>query len=269
MNNNISDILTEVKVHLQYLNQKFGETVITNSLLAKLNNFEIRNLSDGYHSFNELYEFRKMYNAALFNQWAVLGKYLVHKSWKHHDGELCFGGGWFIVVAMLPTGQIRNHYKAEDWDLFQIPEAEKALYDVGGTMPADVLQRLKGLSYSSPAKVEARDKLNEYAEMQGWNKNKLIGWSEASDFAEWYATLQKPFGVESTSITEIIEFFERLEDENRMAIEQFKESHPWGVLFFRGRADALKIVVNHLEFKFNKEQWTKKKLALFGHETVR
>ena len=25
-------------------------------------------ISDGYHTFNELYEFRKLYNAALFNQ---------------------------------------------------------------------------------------------------------------------------------------------------------------------------------------------------------
>lgn len=72
------------------------------------------NLSDGYHTFNELYEFRKVYNATLFNEWAKQGVYEVHKSWKHHNGELCFGGGWFIVVATLPTGQISNHYKAED-----------------------------------------------------------------------------------------------------------------------------------------------------------
>lgn len=26
--------------------------------------------SDGYHTFNELYEFRMIYNAALFNDWA-------------------------------------------------------------------------------------------------------------------------------------------------------------------------------------------------------
>lgn len=54
------------------------------------------NVSDGYHTFNELYEFRKVYNAVLFNEWARLGKYEVHKSRKHHDGTLCFGGGWFI-----------------------------------------------------------------------------------------------------------------------------------------------------------------------------
>ncbi len=34
----------------------------------------------------------------------------------------------------------------------------------------------------------AREKLEEFAKLCGWDKNKLIGWSEASDFAEWYAT---------------------------------------------------------------------------------
>ena len=67
--------------------------------------------SDGYHTFNELYEFRKLYNAALFNEWASQGKYDVHKSKFHADGGKCFGGGWFIVMAQLPTGQISNHYE--------------------------------------------------------------------------------------------------------------------------------------------------------------
>ena len=87
-------------------------------------NLEItEDTSDGYHTFKELYEFRKAYNVALFNQWGKyriskpedkmeMCMYDVHKSWKHHDGELCFGGGWFIVVAYLPEGQISNHYEA-------------------------------------------------------------------------------------------------------------------------------------------------------------
>lgn len=90
---------------------------------------ETNKISDGYHTFEELYEFRKVYNAALFNEWAKqnnqytdLPIHDVHKSWKHNDGELCFGGGWFIVVAILPTGQISNHYEAKDWDLFKVPE---------------------------------------------------------------------------------------------------------------------------------------------------
>jgi hypothetical protein len=121
-------------------------------------------ISDGYHTFDELYEFRKVYNAALFNEWTkqtkVIGfknpvihenpihqsKYDVHKSWKHHDGELCFGGGWFIVVAILPTGQVSNHYEAKDWDLFKVPETEKALFEFDGHTPKDVLERLKQLN---------------------------------------------------------------------------------------------------------------------------
>lgn len=113
------------------------------------------NTSDGYHTFKELYEFRKAYNVALFNEWGSQNerqignqwtplntKNHVHKSWKHHDGELCFGGGWFIVVAVLPTGQISNHYKAEDWDLFKIPEVEKALFPFDGHTGEDIIKRL-------------------------------------------------------------------------------------------------------------------------------
>lgn len=80
-------------------------------------------ISDGYHTFNELYYYRMLYNAAFFN---MLPKEWVHKSKKHHDGEDCFGGGWFIVMANLPTGQISNHYELKNWDLFQIPEKEVA-----------------------------------------------------------------------------------------------------------------------------------------------
>ena len=83
-------------------------------------------ISDGYHTFNDLYEFRKLYNALLFNEWAKNKTIEVYKSKRHFDGEECFDGGWFIVVAMLPTGQISNHYKLEDWDLFKIPEYEKS-----------------------------------------------------------------------------------------------------------------------------------------------
>ena len=75
----------------------------------------------------------------------VTNEYGVHKSWKHNDGELCFGGGWFIVSAMLPTGLISNHYKSEDWDLFKVPEVEKAIYEYDGHTPQDTLTRLSNL----------------------------------------------------------------------------------------------------------------------------
>jgi hypothetical protein len=60
------------------------------------------------------------------------------------DGELCFGGGWFIVVATLPTGQISNHYELEDWDLFKCEEREKGA-EWDGHTPTDVITRLLAL----------------------------------------------------------------------------------------------------------------------------
>ena len=70
----------------------------TQVLINQLDGDLKADISDGYHSFGELYEFRKVYNAALFNEWYKLGLYDVHKSHKHYDGSECFGGGWFIVL---------------------------------------------------------------------------------------------------------------------------------------------------------------------------
>lgn len=103
------------------------------------------NTSDGYHTFRELYTFRKMYNAVLFNEWATQGVHDVHKSKKHSDGELCFGGGWFVVYATTPYGQISNHYELADWDLFKCEEREVATKFDGHT-PQDVLSTLKALT---------------------------------------------------------------------------------------------------------------------------
>jgi hypothetical protein len=101
-------------------------------------------LSDGYHTFNELYEFRLAYNAALFNEFARQGKYDVHKSKNHDDGKPC-DDNYFIVLAMLPAGQISNHYKVDYWDLFKVPAVEKAKYAYDGHTPQDVLVRLKAM----------------------------------------------------------------------------------------------------------------------------
>ena len=85
---------------------------------------EYDHISDGYHTFQELYDYRMVYNAAMFN---LLPKsFNVHKSLRHNTGEECFGGGWFIVMADLPTGQVSNHYETKYWDLFHCEEREKA-----------------------------------------------------------------------------------------------------------------------------------------------
>lgn len=110
--------------------------------------YDISEISDGFHTFAELYDIRKAYNAALFNEWAAfdIPKYDVHKSWRHNDGELCFDGGWFIVSANLPEGQISNHYQAEDWQLFNIPFRERAMFKFDGHSSSDCIKRLLNLN---------------------------------------------------------------------------------------------------------------------------
>lgn len=134
---------------------KFIEDYASNP--KKMINVKTESITDGYHTFNELYEFRKMYNALLFNEWAlqtplngepikgVFNKYYVHKSWKHSDGEWCFGSEkeWFVVCAKLDSGLITNHYKAEDWDLFDIPETETSIFEYDGHTPQDTIERMR------------------------------------------------------------------------------------------------------------------------------
>ncbi|MBW2559180.1 MAG: hypothetical protein JRD69_10185 [Deltaproteobacteria bacterium] len=100
--------------------------------------------SDGYHTFNELYAIRLAYNVALFHEWYQQGIYSVHKSKKHGDGEPCFDGTYFVVMATLPSGQISNHYKLKYWNLFQIEEREQAdVWD--GHSAEDTIDRLHDL----------------------------------------------------------------------------------------------------------------------------
>ena len=128
-------------------------------------------VSDGYHTFNELYEYRMLYNAALFNEFAKQGLYDVHKSRKHSDGEYPFGdSNWFIVMAELPTGQISNHYEMKDWDKFQIPEKPLAnKWDEHS--PRDVANRLT--SFTNPKK-EYPNTYDECCKVLGVNPNNYL-----------------------------------------------------------------------------------------------
>ena len=106
--------------------------------------------SDGYHTFNELYDFRREYNAALVNS----GVWKAHKSYRHHSGELCFGGGWFIVMIETPFGQISNHYENKYWNEFHCEEKELADKWDGHT-EMDVIARLMKCNLNPSWKREA------------------------------------------------------------------------------------------------------------------
>lgn len=82
---------------------------------------DIGEFSDGYHTFNSLYEQRMFLFATIVNQ----NQSLAWKSHKHSDGNECFGGGWFIVGVDTPEGSYTYHYKNEYWDLFHCQELER------------------------------------------------------------------------------------------------------------------------------------------------
>lgn len=79
-------------------------------------------VSDGYHTFNQLYHQRAILFATIVNQ----NKDRAWKSYKHEDGKYCFDkdGEWFIVGIDTPLGSYTYHYSKEYWDYFDCEELE-------------------------------------------------------------------------------------------------------------------------------------------------
>lgn len=81
----------------------------------------IGDMSDGYHTFNELYHHR----AVLFSVICNLHPLCSWKAKKHHDGTMY--DGMFIVGINTPEGQATYHYDIDPyWDMFKVPEADFA-----------------------------------------------------------------------------------------------------------------------------------------------
>lgn len=93
-------------------------------------------ISDGYHTFQDLYAHRNTLFIALSNL-------LPNEAWKarkHADGTIY--EGWFIAGIMyLPGEQISYHLPLEKWELLHCRELHAAPPFDGHT-PSDVLERL-------------------------------------------------------------------------------------------------------------------------------
>ena len=90
---------------------------------------EIDDLSDGFHTFRQLYYQRMILFAAIVRQ----NKDKTWKSLRHEDGELCFGGGWFIVGIDTPEGSYTYHYENNYYSLFDCEELERGKHWDGHT----------------------------------------------------------------------------------------------------------------------------------------
>lgn len=89
-------------------------------LIADMPAVDVEKMSDGYHTFADLYEQRLILSAAL----AKNNPY-AWKSKRHEDGSVPFGGGWFIMGFDTGEGCYTYHYELKDWDLFQCKELDK------------------------------------------------------------------------------------------------------------------------------------------------
>ena len=90
---------------------------------------DIGEVSDGFHTFNSLYEQRMILFAALVKAY----KDKSWKSYRHENGELCFGGGWFIVGIDTPEGSYTYHYEDNYYSLFDCEELERGKHWDGHT----------------------------------------------------------------------------------------------------------------------------------------
>jgi len=81
----------------------------------------IGDLSDGYHTFNELYHHR----AVLFSVICNANKGMSWKSKLHDDGTMY--DKMFIVGINTPNGSATYHYNVDPyWDMYKVKELERA-----------------------------------------------------------------------------------------------------------------------------------------------
>ena len=88
---------------------------------ANSNGLSTKDISDGYHTFGELYEHRRI----LFSIICHNNRELAWKSWKHSDGTMFDDS--FIVGIETPEGQYTYHYNSEFWNKFDVKELKMLL----------------------------------------------------------------------------------------------------------------------------------------------
>lgn len=89
------------------------------------------NITDGSHTFDELYYHRMV----LFSIICNINSNMAWKSKLHSDGTMF--DNYFIVGITTKEGDYSYHYKLEDWDRFKVKELDKAP-EWDGHKPSDI-----------------------------------------------------------------------------------------------------------------------------------
>ena len=133
--------------------------------IIQLSEIPTNMISDGYHTFGELYEHRitnfialcRMIDATYPNVMLVsqiepdtikrvdIGN-PIWRSLKHSDGELAFGGTWFVLGINKEAGkQITYHLPIDKWDDCSFANDLEIAPEWDSHMSSDVLERLAKL----------------------------------------------------------------------------------------------------------------------------
>ena len=108
-------------------------------IAKKLVNNKINSISDGYHTFDELYQHRSL----LFIAWvkSLDNNYTVWKSIRHHDGT--WYDGYFLLCVENNGKQISYHLESNYWDLCDfVDTCDVSPIPFDGHTSQDVLNRL-------------------------------------------------------------------------------------------------------------------------------
>lgn len=113
-------------------------TAALNHIIHKLSGEERNEISDGYHTFGELYEHRIWLWIALCRG----NKEIAWKSLYHSDGSRI--EGWFVLgLGKRPGLQMTYHLPLKYWDECPFVEALSRAPDYDGHTSKDVLELLK------------------------------------------------------------------------------------------------------------------------------
>lgn len=118
-----------------------------------------QDLSDGYHTFGELYQHRVALFIALCRELQANPAYqtgqksFVWRSRLHSDGSSF--DGWFVMgIGALPGEQITYHLPLDSWGSTDFADTLDRAPAFDGHSPSDVLERLQGLGETRKSLTE-------------------------------------------------------------------------------------------------------------------
>lgn len=97
---------------------------------------EAKHISDGFHSFNELYDHRCLLFVALMKAFPKMS----WRSLRHEDGS--FHEGWFIAGMRTPKGDISYHLPESMYFMLENIETRDRAPKWDGHTSADVIDRI-------------------------------------------------------------------------------------------------------------------------------